>query len=255
EKVVRDLKFNIKFYVEGRVQDHEVYAKAPLSLSFNVADSILSKIDTTYNVKINSAQDFYFSGVDKNGKFNDADAKLEKFGAPINIGFGELIITPNIGKYATKIGANIKIKIIPVKKATFDYKTKLITETKENSSIIKLSINDEVPDKAEIFLNQLIQEYNQDAINDKQLVVKTTSDFINNRLEIVSQELGIVDLTAETVQRTNKIADISTQATIALQSESQNETQVIATDRKSTRLNSSHVKISYAVFCLKKKRK
>src|SRR5690606_41209378 len=28
-----------------------------------------------------------------------------------------------------------------------------------------------------------------------------------------------------------------------------------ATDRKSTRLNSSHVKISYAVFCLKKKTK
>src|SRR5690606_29557389 len=27
----------------------------------------------------------------------------------------------------------------------------------------------------------------------------------------------------------------------------------IASDRKSTRLNSSHVKISYAVFCLKKK--
>src|SRR5690606_40117060 len=28
----------------------------------------------------------------------------------------------------------------------------------------------------------------------------------------------------------------------------------IGTDRKSTRLNSSHVKISYAVFCLKKKK-
>src|SRR5690606_42038430 len=28
----------------------------------------------------------------------------------------------------------------------------------------------------------------------------------------------------------------------------------IARDRKSTRLNSSHVKISYAVFCLKKKK-
>src|SRR5690606_39700765 len=28
-----------------------------------------------------------------------------------------------------------------------------------------------------------------------------------------------------------------------------------AQDRKSTRLNSSHVKISYAVFCLKKKKK
>src|SRR5690554_3244788 len=30
---------------------------------------------------------------------------------------------------------------------------------------------------------------------------------------------------------------------------------VIALDRKSTRLNSSHVRISYAVFCLKKKKK
>src|SRR3989442_9374103 len=29
----------------------------------------------------------------------------------------------------------------------------------------------------------------------------------------------------------------------------------IAGDRKSTRLNSSHVRISYAVFCLKKKKK
>src|SRR5690606_40367943 len=33
------------------------------------------------------------------------------------------------------------------------------------------------------------------------------------------------------------------------------EEQVIELDRKSTRLNSSHVKISYAVFCLKKKKK
>src|SRR5207249_6303221 len=33
-----------------------------------------------------------------------------------------------------------------------------------------------------------------------------------------------------------------------------NEEAVLPEDRKSTRLNSSHVSISYAVFCLKKKR-
>src|SRR4051794_41337987 len=32
-------------------------------------------------------------------------------------------------------------------------------------------------------------------------------------------------------------------------------TPVVALDRKSTRLNSSHPSISYAVFCLKKKKK
>src|SRR5207302_3252383 len=35
--------------------------------------------------------------------------------------------------------------------------------------------------------------------------------------------------------------------------ETQRQAPWIGTDRKSTRLNSSHVKISYAVFCLKKK--
>src|SRR3712207_8981740 len=33
------------------------------------------------------------------------------------------------------------------------------------------------------------------------------------------------------------------------------EQQDVAADRKSTRLNSSHANISYAVFCLKKKKK
>src|SRR5699024_11859857 len=35
----------------------------------------------------------------------------------------------------------------------------------------------------------------------------------------------------------------------------QRQARILQTDRKSTRLNSSHVSISYAVFCLKKKKK
>src|SRR5690349_23091700 len=41
---------------------------------------------------------------------------------------------------------------------------------------------------------------------------------------------------------------------IALSGRPANDIQAIS-DRKSTRLNSSHVEISYAVFCLKKKKK
>src|SRR5690606_41621665 len=37
--------------------------------------------------------------------------------------------------------------------------------------------------------------------------------------------------------------------------EKEQEIQVLDIDRKSTRLNSSHVKSSYAVFCLKKKKR
>src|SRR5436309_7473362 len=44
--------------------------------------------------------------------------------------------------------------------------------------------------------------------------------------------------------------------TVAVHERRRREEQMrIYKDRKSTRLNSSHVKISYAVFCLKKKKK
>src|SRR5437773_8420480 len=54
---------------------------------------------------------------------------------------------------------------------------------------------------------------------------------------------------------------ISNPPAIAVRSRSMPITRVpgtstsTATDRKSTRLNSSHITISYAVFCLKKKKK
>src|SRR5690554_7634372 len=43
--------------------------------------------------------------------------------------------------------------------------------------------------------------------------------------------------------------------TIYIWSHETGEVDKVAKDRKSTRLNSSHVRISYAVFCLKKKKK
>src|SRR3712207_7844641 len=45
----------------------------------------------------------------------------------------------------------------------------------------------------------------------------------------------------------------ATQRMITLQLRELEEDGVISRDRKSTRLNSSHANISYAVFCLKKK--
>src|SRR5699024_12190605 len=56
----------------------------------------------------------------------------------------------------------------------------------------------------------------------------------------------------EAIEKSN--AEIERIRAIAAQSLGEEEAQVFdAQDRKSTRLNSSHVSISYAVFCLKKK--
>src|SRR5436305_7716528 len=57
--------------------------------------------------------------------------------------------------------------------------------------------------------------------------------------------------TAQTaVLTTAQLAGLNTRTVTALTTD-----QLSNLDRKSTRLNSSHVRISYAVFCLKKKKK
>src|SRR2546430_9972034 len=50
-------------------------------------------------------------------------------------------------------------------------------------------------------------------------------------------------------------AELSKDNTIRLKVENQGTGHIQISDRKSTRLNSSHSQISYAVFCLKKKNK
>src|SRR5436305_11279298 len=60
--------------------------------------------------------------------------------------------------------------------------------------------------------------------------------------------LGLVDNTANAfsiAEGSNNYLNINTT----------NTSENVSLDRKSTRLNSSHVRISYAVFCLKKKKK
>src|SRR5690606_3167746 len=85
------------------------------------------------------------------------------------------------------------------------------------------------PEKARDVLNILIEKYNNDVIEDKEMIVKATSDFINNRLEVVSMELENVDFTAESLQKNNRLTALASQSNIYLQSERENETKIITT--------------------------
>src|SRR5690606_40445196 len=58
---------------------------------------------------------------------------------------------------------------------------------------------------------------------------------------------------AKTFHRLHGVLRARGMEAAALAQQGADEALVAAQDRKSTRLNSSHVKISYAVFCLKKK--
>src|SRR5690625_6476403 len=74
----------------------------------------------------------------------------------------------------------------------------------------------------------------------------------------IAQGLGATSaytwLKLPAVDDMERVMDATTMPTLILGGDPVDDDPVALRDRKSTRLNSSHVAISYAVFCLKKKK-
>lgn len=95
-----------------------------------------------------------------------------------------------------------------------------IRQEEDESSILKLSLKDNSPIRAEDMLNMLITVYNEEAIKDKNQVAVNTADFINERLIIIGQELGDVESDLESFKRENRMVSVSSSASMYM-SESQ----------------------------------
>lgn len=226
--IVKDLELNVRYFEQGKIKEQELYKNPPIKLNFFANDSIIHKVNTAFYLKIKSASQFLMFKDDGNYIIdrNEADGKLYSFGDRIQTEFGDMVIVPNIGKHAPKIGSNLKASISPVATVVNKYQSTILLSTKEESNILKMNLVDNIPEKAVDILNQLIREYNNDVIKDKEEVVRVTSEFIDNRLELVFKELEDVDFTAEQIQKRNNLTALGSQANIYLESEKQNEFQI-----------------------------
>src|SRR5690606_28013079 len=209
------------------------YENPPVKLSFFASDSIIHKVDTTLFIKIKSPTEFLLFQDDGKSLIDrdDSEGQSHAFGNRIETGFGGIVLVPNVGKYSPKQGSNLKVSIRPVSSMVDRYQSKILTSTELGSSVVHLSLEDNIPQRAIDILNQLIREYNNDVIHDKEDVVKVTSDFINNRLELVFKELEEVDFTAEQLQKKNNLTALNSQANIYLESDKQNEAQINNTSK------------------------
>ncbi|MAX70184.1 MAG: tyrosine protein kinase [Flavobacteriaceae bacterium] len=228
---VRDLKLNISCFAQGSIKERELYLNPPVKLSFFESDSIINRVDTTLFIKIKSPTEFL--AFKEEGKSlierDDSEGVLHRFGERIKTGFGDIVLTPEVGEHAPMINSKLKIAIKPVSQIVNAYQRKINISTADGSSIIKLDLNETNSHKAVDILNQLIKEYNKDVLIDKEAVVKATSDFINNRLQVVSEELGEVDSNAELVQKQNNLTALGSQTDLNLQARKQLEQQITST--------------------------
>lgn len=229
--IVKNLELNIRYFEQGKIKEHELYKNPPIRLNFFASDSIIHQVDTTLYIKIKSSSEFLMFKDDGKSIIDrdDSEGKLFSFGDRIKTGFGDMVIVPNIARYAPKPGSNLKVSISSVTSIVNKYQSNIKTTVDKESTVVKLTLRDNIPSKAVDILNQIIKEYNKDVITDKEEVIKVTSDFINNRLELVFKELEDVDFTAEQLQKRNNLTALGSQANIYLESEKQNEFQISAT--------------------------
>lgn len=98
-----------------------------------------------------------------------------------------------------------------------------VEATSKTTSIALITLKNSNPKRGEDFINKLVELYNRDANNDKNLVAQKTAGFIDERIDIINRELDSTEKKLENFKRDAGLTDISTDAQLFLQENSEYE--------------------------------
>ena len=95
------------------------------------------------------------------------------------------------------------------------------------SFLVNFSMNYPLIAKAELVLNSLIKQYNDDVTYDKAQVTRATSNFINSRLELISDDLQEADSKVADFKDRNNMTDMEAEARLYMENASDNERKLV----------------------------
>ena len=125
-------------------------------------------------------------------------------------------------------GKKVFVYISPIERIIDKYNSRIIVEPlDERSRVISLSIRETIESKGIALINNLIEQYNADAIEDKNQIYVKTIDFLNERLDLLKNELFAIESSAEQFKTRNQMVNSDRGAEIFLQSSSANEEELI----------------------------
>ena len=91
-----------------------------------------------------------------------------------------------------------------------------IVPTSKATSVALVSLVNTNIQRAQDFINKLMEMYNRNTNNDKNEVAEKTRDFINERIKIIDEELGNTEEKLEVFKRSAGLTDISSDAQLAV---------------------------------------
>lgn len=217
EKTVRKLNLNVCLLVKGKILSTDLFQNPPIIVNFS--NTKKSFYNTNFELKFSELSRETFTLVPEleNGDANILMTKKSKFtyGELIKTRHGYLSINKSIGRQNSYRKENriISIVVSPLDQVVSSFKSRIkITPSASAGGFVSISIVDPITAKAETFLNNYIEIYNQDAINQRNLTIEKSSDFISKRLKLVTEELDGVEQNVESFKRSNNVLDVESES-------------------------------------------
>lgn len=223
QNVVAGLDLDISYFSEGRLVNLELYKDSPIKILFYNKSKDYNKINKTFTIKIESERKY---------SLLDLDNKVTKeyiFGQKVYNQIGVFTIIKN--NVLTKKGfATISIVKSSLESKANSFRSSLAVTLVDKTNVINLTNIDQIPQRGIDFLNEVVNQYNQDAINERNQVANFTKDFINQRLQIITKELGGVEQKAEVFKKSRNLTNLEADSELSLAQATDYDRSVLNTE-------------------------
>lgn len=210
--VVTSLGLEVKVINEGNVKEAELYETSPFTGKLLTLQDPRSFRSQSYTITPLGATGYKLQGGQKEISGT--------FGIPVKTDYGSFVLNRRSNIQFNKA---LTLQIVNPRLVADQVEASInVIVPQKKSSIMELSRVGVNPLRSEDILNELMRQYNADAIRDKNAEAMATADFIDERLDLITEELGGIENQKENFKEANKIADLQTQAQMSLQNASEN---------------------------------
>lgn len=212
KKVTETLGLQTKYYKAGTIKDFEIWKnQVPFVLDWSVSDSADYKTLPMMTLKFKSQNSFELSEVESGFKISAETGDTISFSNE-RVKNAQFIIDINpfyTGNFVTLTEESYSFRKSNLEQTITGLTSKLVTETvDQRADIINIVMEGENKEKSEDILNELMQQFNQDGVDDNRVVAKRTQEFVEERLDFLVEELDTVETGIVDYKRTNELIDI-----------------------------------------------
>lgn len=214
-KMIKQLGLQTQYSIRKGLKYQEQYPIPSISVSIphSLLDSLLAPIEM---IIVKKGDTFRLNAVYKKEDKESFACVIKKINGTYVTPWGNFTFQQN---KPMENGDKLKIIISPLSNQIEVYEKALsVTLAQRESNLINLSIVVANKQKGRDIINTMISLYNQDALNDKNLMAARTAEFVDERLKIITNELSTVEGQVEAYKVRHNLVDIPTQAHMMLTS-------------------------------------